>query len=110
VKRDEQARGMSHLLTLGVRVYTLIEFVVRRSLKNSGEKLSGLHPENRKKETDTPTCERLLKAFSKISLTFIDLGGKVIRHLTPLSELQLNILRHFGADPAIYNNLGKLQI
>jgi len=104
VKRDDQTKGMTHLLTLGVGVYTLVEFVVRRSFKNSGEKLAGLHLENPKKATDIPTCERLLKAFSKITLTIFDMGDKVLRHLPPLSQLQTNILRHLGLDPAVYEN------
>ncbi|MDM8522656.1 hypothetical protein QUF80_04720 [Desulfococcaceae bacterium HSG8] len=63
VKRNDQIKGMTLLLTFGVRVLTLTEFVVRRSLRNDNAGLGGLHPENRKKRTDTPTAERLLKAF-----------------------------------------------
>ena len=33
VKRNDQIVGLTNLLTLGVRIFTLIEFVVRRSLK-----------------------------------------------------------------------------
>jgi transposase len=95
---------------VGVRVYTLIEFVVRRSLQRSNEKLVGLHLENPKKATDIPTCERLLKAFSKITLTIIKVGDSDLQHLTPLSKLQTDILNHLGFDSSIYKNLEKLQI
>ena len=71
VQRDDQVQGLTYLLTLGVRVLTLIEFVVRRSLHNDNAKLADLHAENRKKITDTPTSERLLKAFSGLTLTII---------------------------------------
>ncbi len=65
------------LPSLGVRVLTLTEFVVRGSSKNHNVKLGGLHrsagltpkPGNRRKRTDTPAAERLLKAFSDITLT-----------------------------------------
>ena len=80
------------MLTLGVRVLTLLEFVVRRSLKQDNAKLPGLHSENKSKETDKPTSERLLKAFSKITLSIIKIGDKTVRHLTPLSDLQKEIL------------------
>lgn len=96
---------MTHLLTLAVRVCTLIQFVVRRSLTRSQDTLVGLHPENPKKATDSPTYERLLHAFSKITLSIIELEDTTIRHLTPLSHLQIDILRHVGLDPAIYTNL-----
>ncbi len=105
VKRDDQTQGMTHLLTLAVRVCSLIQFVVRRSLTRTHETLVGLHPGNPQKATEIPTCEKLLHAFSKITLTIIDLGGTTIRHLTPLSQLQTDILRHLGLDPGIYKNL-----
>lgn len=98
VKRDEQIQGMTYLLTLGVRVQTLLEFVVRRSLQADHAKLSGLHPENRKKETDKPTTERILKAFSGITLTIIhDASGKeLLRHLPALSVVQQVVLEKLG--------------
>ena len=105
VKRDDQSTGLTHLLTLGVRVLTLIEYIVRRSLQKSNDKLVGLHLENPKKATDIPTSERLLKAFSKITLTIIEMADGILRHLTPLSELQINILGRLGLDTATYNDL-----
>ena len=84
---------------------TLIEFVVRRSLHEDNAKLSGLHPENKKKKTDKPTSERLLKAFSKVTLTIIEVDDKTTRHLTPLSELQKEILKRLGLDSSVYEKL-----
>ena len=43
VKRDDQAEGLTNLLTLGVRVATLIQYVARRSLEESEDTLTGLH-------------------------------------------------------------------
>jgi transposase len=105
VKRDDQVIGLTHLLTLGVRVLTLIEYVVRRSLARGNERLVGLHLENPKKATDTPTSERILKAFSEINLTIMNTGHDIIRHLSPLSRLQIDILSRLGFDSSIYNNL-----
>jgi len=105
VKKGDQVVGMTNLLTLGVRVLTLTEYIVRRSLQKDGEKLKGLHPENRKKMTDSPTTERLLKAFSKITLTIIKSGCYVKRHLTPLTDLQKDILRRAGLNCSIYKDL-----
>ena len=106
VKRNDQIRGMTCLLTLGVRVLTLTEFVVRRSLRNDNAGLGGLHPENRRKETDRPTAERLLKAFSGITLNIITTeDGRVIRHLTPLSGVQKEILKRAGLSPSLYKDL-----
>src|SRR5207249_8143689 len=69
VKLNAQIEGLTYLLTLGVRVLTVLEFVLRRSLQHYQAHLPSLHPENKQKRTDTPTAERILKAFSGISLT-----------------------------------------
>ncbi|WP_262562601.1 hypothetical protein [Acaryochloris sp. CCMEE 5410] len=37
VQRDDQAKGLMHLLSLGLRILTLIEFVVQRRLKQQNE-------------------------------------------------------------------------
>jgi len=107
VKRNEQIEGLTYLLTLGVRVLTVTEFVLRRSLETAQASLPGLHPENKHKRTDKPTAERSLKAFSAISLTIIKTatGEDVRRRLTPLSGLQEEILQRLGLGTALYGQL-----
>ena len=61
VKLNDQIEGLTYLLTLGVRVLTVMEFVRRRSLQTDQTKVPGLHPENKTKMTDKPTAERILK-------------------------------------------------
>ncbi|MCP4018085.1 MAG: transposase, partial [Delftia sp.] len=46
VKRDDQIKGKTNLLTLGARVLTLTEYAVRRSLQRDQAALKGLHREN----------------------------------------------------------------
>ena len=106
VKLNEQIEGLTYLLTLGVRVLTVTEFVLRRSLEKDQARLPGLHPENKQKMTDKPTAERLLKAFSGISLTIIKTatGEEILRRLTPLSGLQADILQRLGLG-ALYRQL-----
>src|SRR3989442_883535 len=41
VKRDDQVVGLTHLLSIALRVLTLMEFVVRRALKQQGATLVG---------------------------------------------------------------------
>jgi len=107
VKLNEQIEGLTYLLTLGVRVLTVTEFVLRRSLEKDQARLPGLHPENKQKMTDKPTAERLLKAFSGISLTIIKkaTGEEILRRLTPLSGLQEDILQRLGLGAALYRQL-----
>lgn len=105
VKNDDQVVGLTNLLSIAVRMLTLIEFVVRRKLTQNQEKLSGLIENNPKKEIDNPTAERLLKTFREINLTIMHLPDQTIRHVTPLSALQIRILELLGLSPAIYMQL-----
>src|SRR6266487_6472213 len=107
VTLNEHIEGLTYLLTLGVRVLTVMEFVLRRSLQNDQASLPSLHPENKHKRTDTPTAERILKAFSDISLTIIKntAGEDILRRLTPLSGLQEDILQRLGLGATLYGQL-----
>ncbi len=105
VHRDDQVLGLLNLLSLGLRLLTLIEFVVHRQLSQSQESLQGLYPESPKKTTMNPSTELILKAFDNITLTIVELDGQIYRHLTPLTPLQEQIIRLLGFSPHIYTDL-----
>ena len=107
VKRDDQVVGLINLLSMAVRFLTLIEFVVRRKLKHNQEKLTGLIENNPKKGIDNPTTERLLKTFDNVTLTIVHLPDQTIRHITPLSPLQIRILELLGLSAAVYTRLAE---
>jgi transposase len=107
VKCNDQLEGLTYLLTLGVRVLTVTEFVLRRSLETEQASLPGLHPENKHKRTDKPTAERILKAFTGVSLTIIKhaTGEAILRRLTSLSAVQKDILHRLGLGASLYEQL-----
>lgn len=107
VKNDDQVVGLTNLLSLAVRMLTLVEFVVRRKLKQNKEKLTGLIENNPKKGIDNPSTERLLKAFDEITLTSVRMPDHVIQHVTPLTTLQTRILELLGLSAAIYTQLAE---
>jgi transposase len=107
VKRDDQVCGLIHLLSLAVRILTLIEYVVRRGLAATRGALVGLHLENPKKASVSPTTERLLRAFSAVTLTLVHLPDRTIRHVTPLTPLQTQILQLLNLSPDIYSSLAE---
>jgi len=45
VSREDQIQGLTYLLTLGVRVLTVMAFTLRRSLQKDQATLPGLHPD-----------------------------------------------------------------
>jgi len=107
VKRDDQVVGLINLLSMAVRFLTLLEFVVRRKLKQNQEKLTGLIENNPKKGIDNPTTERLLKTFDDVTLTIVHLPDQTIRHITPLTPLQTRILELLGLSATVYTRLAE---
>jgi transposase len=105
VQRDDYATGLIRLLSIALRVLTLLEYVVRRQLAAEGETLSGLYAGNPKRQTARPTAERLLEAFQEVTLTVIEGVGQVYLHLTALSPLQERILELLGFSSRVYRRL-----
>jgi transposase len=102
---DDRATGLIRVLTIGLRVLTLLEFVVRRGLAHTQEKLTGLYAGNPKRATARPSAEMLLAAFKPINLSVVTIGPQVHRHLPPLSDLQHHILTLLDFSADIYTNL-----
>ncbi len=105
VQRDDHATGLIRLLSIALRVLTLLEFVGRRQLATEGAKLAGLYAGNPRRETDHPTAERLLEAFQDITLTIIKGPQQTDRHVTALSPLQQRILEVLDFSSALYTRL-----
>ena len=106
VQRDDHATGLIRLLSIALRVLTLLEFVGRRQLAAEGAKLAGLYAGNPRRETARPTAERLLEAFEGITLTVVVKGfQQTDRHITTLSPLQQRILEMLGFSSALYTRL-----
>ena len=105
VQRDDHATGLIRLLSIALRVLTLVEFVGRRQLAAAGTKLAGLYAGNPKRETDRPTAERLLEAFAGITLTIVKGPHQTERYVTALSPLQQRILEMLGFSSALYTRL-----
>ena len=105
VERDDHATGLVRLLSIALRVLTLLEFVVRQRLAQEGTSLAGLYAGNPKRATTHPTTERLLQAFQHITLTSVVEPHQIRRHVTALSPLQLRVLALLGFTPTIYTSL-----
>lgn len=105
LQRDDHATGLIRLLSIGLRILTLLEFVIRRRLAQQEENLAGLYAGNPKRITAKPTAERLLEAFQEITLTVIREPNQTHHHLTTLSKLQLRILELMGFPLNIYTRL-----
>ncbi|MDZ8261942.1 hypothetical protein [Nostoc sp. ChiQUE01b] len=72
------------LLNMALRVFTLIEFVVRLALQQAQDSLQGLYDGNPKCKTHRPSAEQMLKAFCHITLYFLPDSTVFI---TPIKQL-----------------------
>jgi transposase len=105
LQRDDHAIGLIRLLSVGLRVLTLLEFVVRQGLAAARTTLAGLYVGNPTRATARPTTERLLKRFEGLTLTIIREGRRRRYHLTPLSRVQRRILALLDFPVDIYTRL-----
>jgi transposase len=105
VQRDDHRIGLVRLLTIALRVLTLLEGVVRKKLQDQKKELAGLYAGNPKRRTAQPTAELLLKAFDEITLTVVSTSTFIQRHITKLSSLQQEILSLLGFSHGIYSQL-----
>jgi transposase len=106
VQRDDHATGLIRLLSMALRVLTLLEFVGRRQLATEGAQLAGLYAGNAQRDTARPTAERLLEALREITLTIMEGAQQTYRHLTALSPLQERSLEILGFSSELYTRLG----
>ena len=107
VRRDDQLRGLTHLVTLGLRLLTLLEVQVRQSVVQTGELWTGLYVGQPQRTTANPTAPQLLGviARSEITLTRLEWAGHQQWHLTPLPALLERTLLCLGLSPSLYQRL-----
>ena len=105
VQSDERATGLIHLLSIGLRMLTLLEYQARQRLAAEKEKLVGLYAGNPKRATARPTAEAMLKAFKGIDLSSVTTGQQTLYHVTPLSAVHKKILSLLDFPAEIYTRL-----
>jgi transposase len=107
VWKDDQIRGLTRLLTLALRLLTLIETQMRRGLEQAHDTLTGLYEGAPTRRTERPTGKRILKAFARahLTLTQVEMGTATCWHLTPLSALHEQLLRYLHLPLSLYSAL-----
>jgi len=92
LERDAHATGLIRLLSVGLRVRTRLELVVRQRLAAERTVLAGLYAGNPTRAPARPTPERLLERVQGLTRTILREGRRRRSHLTPLSRGQRRIL------------------
>lgn len=99
LQTESRIVGLMFLLTIALRLFTLMEFVVRRQLLPHTQTLAGLYAGNPKRATARPSTEQLLLAFGHINL-YRSRDGTT--EITPLNPLQRQILALMNVPESIY--------
>lgn len=105
LQRPDHITGLIRLLSIGLRLLTLLEFEMRRSLSKNDEKISGIYPGNPKRKTARPSAELLLAAFKEITLVSLRIAVGGNRYLTKFSPVHHQILIRLNIPLKIYTNL-----
>lgn len=107
VRTDEQIQGLTHLLTIALRLLTFIQMRVRDEMAKADTALAGLYEGQPTRTTTRPTATRLLRAFvrEEITLAYITLEGKCYINLSPLPDGLVTILTYLGLSASLYTRL-----
>jgi transposase len=107
---DQRLKGLIRLLSLGLRILTMVEFVVRRALPQAHAQLAGLYAGQPKRATSRPTTEQLLRAFKGLTLTAWRTGSTWHSHIAPLTLVQQRILKLLKFPLTLYSRLERQSV
>ena len=104
---DDQIRGLTHLLTMALRLLTLIQMNIREALDKEDTSLAGLYEGQLSRTTNRPTTFRILRAFvrGEMTLAYITIGTQRYVNLSPLSDVLVSILTYLGLSASLYTSL-----
>jgi transposase len=105
LQSDSRVVGLVHLLSIGLRVLTLVEYVVRRNLAACGEKLRGVYAGQPGRGTSRPSAELLLEVFRGLDLRIVESEGVRYRTVSRLTAVQKRILQLLEIPCHVYEGL-----
>jgi transposase len=106
--QDEgRIQGLVNLLSLALRVLTLVEWVARERLRQDGAKLRGVYAGQPGRQTGRPSAELLLGVLKTISISVVEVNGRRHALLSPLTEVQKRLLELWDLSPDLYENVAR---
>ena len=105
LQHERRIMGLVLLLSIALRLLSVLEWSVRKKLQEKGETLKGLYPGQPGRQAKRPSAELLLGAFKRIHMTILLVAGELVAHITALSVLQLKLLELWDLPPDLYFRL-----
>jgi transposase len=104
--QDEgRMQGLVYLLSLALRLLSLLEWVARERLREDGARLQGVYAGQPGRKTDRPSAELLLRAMKTISVSVVEVHGQLHALLSPLTEVQERLLDLWGLPADLYEKV-----
>jgi hypothetical protein len=100
-------QGLVYLLSLALRALTLLEWVARERLRQQRAKLQGIYAGQPGRTTDRPSAELLLGVLKTISISVVEVNGRIHALLSPLTEVQRRLLGLWDLPPGLYENVAR---
>ena len=107
VKSDAQIIGLVRLMTLALRMLSLVEMQGRRGVAATGEKAKGYYSGQPGRQTDRPSGQRILETVTRQRLTLFGTTTPTGTEwqLAPLPEIVKQILGFLGLSETLYTSL-----
>jgi transposase len=105
LQSESRIHGLVLLLSVALRLLTVVEWQVRKKLQESKETLKGLYPGQPGRQANNPSAELLLQAFKGISLVIVKAAGQPLAHVVALTTLQQKLLELWELPPDLYHRL-----
>jgi transposase len=104
---EARIQGLVYLLSLALRILTLLEWVVRERLHDEGAKLRGIYAGQPGRQTARPSTELLLRVMKPIGVSVVEVNGQTYAMLSPLTEVQTRLLELWGLPPDLYEKVAR---
>jgi transposase len=104
--QDEgRIQGLVYLLSLALRVLTLVEWGVRERLRLEGATVQGVYAGQAGRKTSRPSAELLLRVMQTISMSVVEVNGQTHALLSPLTAVQKRLLELWNLPPDLYEKV-----
>jgi transposase len=104
--QDEgRIQGLVYLLSLALRVLSLVEWAARERLSQERAKLQGIYAGQPGRKTDRPSAELLLGVLKTICISVVEVNGRIHALLSPLTEVQKRLLELWDLPRDLYENV-----
>jgi transposase len=107
VQDEERIQGLVDLLSVALRLLTLLEWQVRERLHQEGTTLQHLYAGQPGRRTARPSAELLLRALKTIRVSVVEVHGQIHVLLTPLTKVQQRLLELWGLPPDLYEKVAR---